>query len=233
MNLNYLIKDIKAPRYKTGMIINVQKYSDDGSTFPCEKCIGKCVHSASMGNVFILTASTVVYDDSEAEKSSFDLFYDSHSSQFTTLQGRRISEIDLSEGWCVVECVTCDLSLLDRLILMTNKCKEQMIKVNMKYNTPEHQRTFTCIVSHPHGFPKHVTFGYWKDRVSVSKDRYNLHTRYQYTTRTCPGSAGAFVYIIGVSDISQKAYHVHISFQAERCNYCSIGVEKLPEVIDL
>ncbi|CAL1547263.1 unnamed protein product [Lymnaea stagnalis] len=225
MILNYLVMDMEAPRYETGMVIDVQTYLADGSKSPCEI-------SSPCGKVFVLTASTVVYDDSEAEKSSFDLFYGSDRSNVCTIQGTRVGEIERSEGWCVVECDTFDLSLLDRLIRMMNKCQDQMKIVNRKYNTPEHQHTFTCIVSHPHGLPKHVTVGYWKDRVIVSKDRCNVHTRYEYTTLTCTGSAGAFVYIIGVSDISRKCYHVHISSKAETCNYCSIGVEKAPENID-
>ncbi|CAG5120118.1 unnamed protein product [Candidula unifasciata] len=51
----------------------------------------------------------------------------------------------------------------------------------------------TVIVSHPHGCSKHVSIGY-----CISMDATGSgYTECQYTTPTCPGSSGAYVFVVG------------------------------------
>ncbi|CAL1529659.1 unnamed protein product [Lymnaea stagnalis] len=178
------------------------------------------------GKLLILTSSTVVYDNNEAEKTCFNLFYDSYSKETVTLYGSCINEINVDEGWCIVECATCNIDLLIKLDYLIKECSIKVTKVNNTWKEHGHTSSFVCIVSHPHDFPKQVTMGYWKDKEVVQESKGIEYTRYQYTTPTCHGSAGAFVYILGVSDISAKHYHVYLGVRNVGYNYCSTGKER-------
>uniref|UniRef100_A0A2C9KY70 Uncharacterized protein n=1 Tax=Biomphalaria glabrata TaxID=6526 RepID=A0A2C9KY70_BIOGL len=45
------------------------------------------------------------------------------------------------------------------------------------------------IVSHPHGYPKKISIGQWKDKIHVTPKK----NQFTYTASTCPGSSGARV----------------------------------------
>ncbi|CAL1532397.1 unnamed protein product [Lymnaea stagnalis] len=222
--LPIIIYEKKGFRLKTGMIISIAKTSESNSSLcQCQQCKKSGVHSSTSGKIFVLTSSTVVYDDNEAEKSCFNLFYDSHSNEAYNLYGSRVSERNVNEGWCIVECATCDSILLDKLDTTIKHCSIAMADFNKVI--PREQTMFVCIVSHPHDFPKQITMGATKIRECFGSKVYTDFTRYTYTNTTCHGSAGAFVYIHGVSDISAKQFHVHLGVTRARHNYCNIGKE--------
>ncbi|CAL1532398.1 unnamed protein product [Lymnaea stagnalis] len=224
MSPNNYINEKKGFRLKTGMIINLIKYSGKNSSLcPCQTCKFSGVHSSSWGKVFVLTSSTVVYDDNEAEKSCLNLFYNSHSDEAHILYGSCVSEKNAEEGWCIVECATCDSTLLDTLDATIKRCRFAMAEFNK--DTPRETTMLVCIVSHPHDFPKQITMGTTKKRECVESKEYTDYTRYTYTNTTCHGSAGAFVYIHGVSDILARQFHVHLGVTGSGTNYCSIGKE--------
>ncbi|CAL1532400.1 unnamed protein product [Lymnaea stagnalis] len=226
MSPDYYIAEKKGFKLKTGMIISVEKNCENKqSQCPCQSCKTSGNPSSSWGKVFVLTSSTVVFDNNEAEKSSFNLFYNSHNSEAYTLYGSCVSENNVDEGWCIVECPTCDLHLFERLDHFIISCSDKMNKINTKLNREE-KGDFVCIVSHPHDFPKQITIGKFEKRKISKMIDTTEQTIYQYSTPTCHGSAGAFVYILGVSDLSAKHFHVHLGVNDSGKGYCSIGKEE-------
>ncbi|CAL1529296.1 unnamed protein product [Lymnaea stagnalis] len=217
----------------TGMVTNVQRYKEvDSLNCQCLKCESKSISNRSKewGKIKIKTASDIVFDDIEARQSLFQLFYDGETYAFTTLEGMKVNKpgkIRTDQGWIEVECASCDEYLLNKLESYIARCTELMAKVNITYSSCRKVDKLAVIVAHPHGAPKHVSFGYWRKRKVVSSDQVHEYTKYTYTTSTCPGSSGAFVYILGVSDLLQQQYHFHSGSKYQRKNFSCIGKENL------
>lgn len=98
----------------------------------------------------------------------------------------------------IVECVTHNTAEVTRF----EKASERFASVNQEIKK---ELSLTVVVSHPHGCSKQVSFGYLKHQISMSGFDYNTE-RYRdrdywvknlYTTQTCPGSSGAYVYTLG------------------------------------
>ncbi|KAK6959444.1 hypothetical protein BgiMline_036938 [Biomphalaria glabrata] len=56
------------------------------------------------------------------------------------------------------------------------------------------QEKLAVIVSHPHGYHKHISIGQWEENFLETGNETVLK-RFTYDTPTCPGSAGAYVLI--------------------------------------
>ncbi|XP_059162138.1 uncharacterized protein LOC131945148 [Physella acuta] len=179
-------------RTGTGRVWRVVKYTESANmgTCPCGKCQHSDTPSKVWGKVYVLTARHVVFDDSEARQTRCVVGFDDNKSPGVSLDGWGAGKADIEGDRCVFTCVSCDLELLDELYKMWQQFDGLCWKVRDKYWRLFDVDKLTVIVSHPHGCPKQVSVGQWTHE-HVRGDWY----KYTYTTCTCPGSSGAYVYM--------------------------------------
>ena len=202
-------------RVGTGMVRYVNIEYNKG-TCPCHKCQHSDTPSKVWGKVRMNTATHVVFDDLEARHTTCRLFFDRQDSPLVTLDGWTVREADIEEDRCWLDCVTCDVDLINKLVKMEDHWYDLWKKVNNKYRSCGVK--LTLIVSHPHGCPKQISVGHWIDRYEVSGDR----TKYTYTTCTCPGSSGAYVHPLGYGG-GLLYDHVHSGVNSEGRNFSGAG----------
>ncbi|XP_059160889.1 uncharacterized protein LOC131944351 [Physella acuta] len=177
-------------RLGTGRVRYVNKYTEsDMGTCRCAKCQVSATPSKVWLLVGVLTATHVVFDDSEARQTRCVLGYDDNKSPVVSLDGWEMDEADIEGDMCELSYVTCDLELLDELDKKCERFRDLCGEVR-RFNDVN---KLTVIVSHPHGCPKQVSVGQWTHKRQRDVKRTNC-TRYWYTTCTCPGSSGAPVY---------------------------------------
>ncbi|KAK3798407.1 hypothetical protein RRG08_041705 [Elysia crispata] len=181
------------PRMGTGFIRRVSKPVSD-KPCPCDKCNGEITRK--FWRFTVRTAAHVVYNTEEAKSTRVDLFYDDDSSKFdgrmVTVTGLRVADIDHGEDTCYMECVTHDEALGERIKSVwtslyggLTKCLDLDLP-SLDFLPPcDGGRRPTLIVSHPHGQPKKITLGQWRD---------GEFPRVVYNAPTCPGSSGAPVF---------------------------------------
>ncbi|XP_059146769.1 uncharacterized protein LOC131934708 [Physella acuta] len=193
-------------RLGTGRVCGVIKYTKSVGTCRCAKCQVSATPSKVWGMVRVLTATHVVFDDSEGRQTSCVLGFDDNKSQVVSLDGWEIDgRADIEGDMCVLRYVTCDLELVDELDKMCLRFDGLCREVMNKYMRFDDVDKLIVIVSHPHGCPKQVSVGQWTRRheryVDDDDDVFGdiswPSTRYWYTTCTCPGSSGATVYRLG------------------------------------
>ncbi|XP_059138696.1 uncharacterized protein LOC131927053 [Physella acuta] len=147
----------------------------------------------------VVTATHVVFDESEAKNTEFKLFFNDDTSEVVRVYGVCIESSDVKTDRSVVKCVSHDVKLLERLRQTWDRYKDLDRIVTCRYKHQMEENKFCATVSHPHGRTKQVTIGEWTHREKCGKvPLLGIPlTRYHYTTATCPGSAGAPVFILG------------------------------------
>ncbi|XP_059146781.1 uncharacterized protein LOC131934711 [Physella acuta] len=184
-------------RLGTGRVEGVYKYTEsDRKTCRCAKCQVSATPSKVWGKVYVLTATHVVFDDSEARQTRCVLGFDDNKSPVVSLDGWEVEMADIEGDMCELSYVTCDLELVDELDKMYQRFDGLCWEVSNKYERFVDVDKLTVIVSHPHGCPKQVSVGQWTHKHERDDGRY-YWTSYWYTTCTCPGSSGAPVYRLG------------------------------------
>ncbi|KAK0048319.1 STE20-like serine/threonine-protein kinase isoform X2 [Biomphalaria pfeifferi] len=104
----------------------------------------------------IKTAFHVVSSDLEARNTTVDFFYDEEKSdKIRTLQGNCLGDSDSNEDWSIFECYTEDKKLAVFL-------KSNLDHYYDKSSLYKEASNLAIIVSHPHGFSKHVSVGEWR-----------------------------------------------------------------------
>ncbi|XP_059172195.1 uncharacterized protein LOC131953155 [Physella acuta] len=190
-------------RLGTGRVSNVRYFTDSDiwGTCGCAKCQVSATPSKVWGMVDVLTATHVVFDESESRQTRCVLGFDDNKSPGVSLDGWEGGG-GIENDRCEMFYVTCDLELVYKLFKMcrylTGLCEE----VWDKYGEFDNVDNSSFIVSHPHGCPKQVSVGQWthsleRDEYDEGFEAYTTNTRYWYTTCTCPGSSGAPVYMLG------------------------------------
>ncbi|XP_059146803.1 uncharacterized protein LOC131934715 [Physella acuta] len=191
-------------RLGTGRAKWVFKYIERDGTCRCAKCQVSAKPSKIWGELRVVTATHVVFDDSEARQTRCVLGFDDNKSPVVSLDGWEVWRADIEGDRCKLSYVTCDLELVDELDKMCRYFYDICRVVNNKYGKHDNVDKLAVIVSHPHGCPKQVSVGQWTHKHM--KDGYR--TRYWYTTCTCPGSSGATVYTLEY-DCSWDYQHPH------------------------
>ncbi|KAK6975832.1 hypothetical protein BgiMline_022217, partial [Biomphalaria glabrata] len=199
----YNISDTRSFRTGSGRVWLVNKFcdgftqdEDNGSTDYTKCWCRKCEDSDSPRNVWwqfiVITATHVVFDDKEANQTTLRLFYDTDDSRVVNIDTVNINYIDIEYDRCMLNCVTCDNGLGERLSNLWKYYENVWEKLTVKYcdSTSKHKLNF--IVSHPHGCSKHVSIGQWKVKIDVDG-----RSQFTYTSCTCPGSSGAHVQCVG------------------------------------
>lgn len=228
-------KESAMTRVGTGRICHVTQ-SNEGSNqgdCPCARCRRAGKPNKVYGKIIVATAAHVVFDDDEALETTCRIFYDRQDSDVITVQGCRVLETNVAHDRCQLECVTCDAHLLDRLARRHQEWFNLWRKVHSRYKTSGQPHKLTVIVSHPHGCPKRISVGQWVNRARSGDDKSSesgaadeksiKYTKYTYTACTCPGSSGAYVYILGCNDVWLYSDHVHSGVDFSGANISSVG----------
>ncbi|XP_055860976.1 uncharacterized protein LOC129921846 [Biomphalaria glabrata] len=214
-------------RTGSGRIWNVNKMKDgevqDGyyhSSYTkcwCQKCQDSDCPSNVWWEFSVHTACHVVFDVTEASHTKLRLFFDSDASPLVIVDKFEFLYSSKDYDICALNCVTCDKALGEKLMKIY-KCHLDIweeILFNPSYSRDKHKMAF--IVSHPHGCPKQISIGQWKDKILIH-DR----TKFTYSTTTCPGSSGATVHCVGYSGTAWRSEFVH-SGTKSGLNYSGVG----------
>ncbi|XP_059146812.1 uncharacterized protein LOC131934717 [Physella acuta] len=207
-------------RLGTGRVWSVYKYTEIDGTCHCANCQDSATPSKVWGQVHVLTATHVVFDDSEARQTRCVLGFVDNKSPVVSLDGWEVwRKANIEEDWCRLTYSTCDLKLVDELDKMCQHVDDLCGEVEDKYRRFHDVVKLIVIVSHPHGCPKQVSVGQWthKHERDDDDDDDETLTRYWYTTCTCPGSSGASVYRLG--HVGWPYHHPHSRSNSEG-NYC-------------
>ncbi|XP_059160885.1 uncharacterized protein LOC131944346 [Physella acuta] len=190
----YKDRGSRVMRLGTGRVRCLYKSTESDGTCRCAKCQVSATPSKVWWVVCVLTATHVVFDDSEARQTMCVLGYDDNKSPGVSLDGWEVGgKARIKRDWCWLRHSTCDLKLVDELDKMIRRFDELCWEVWKTYRMFDDVDKLTVIVSHPHGCPKQVSVGQWTHKL----ERDVTRTRYWYTTCTCPGTSGAPVYRLG------------------------------------
>ncbi|XP_059154457.1 uncharacterized protein LOC131939945 [Physella acuta] len=170
-------------------------------------------------SVYIATATQVVFDQTEAECTIAELFYDDEQkSRVKKLQAIGIHQYNKNES-CIIHCITDEenvySSLKETLRQQKDLCKDVLCNENK-----------VVLISHPHGMPKHISFGECTEISADSSTPLFKLSRWKYTAATCNGSAGAPVLMLNnwywqFSKLLIADFHVHSGVNSEGFNFSS------------
>ncbi|XP_059145500.1 uncharacterized protein LOC131932588 [Physella acuta] len=205
-------------RTGTGKIGGFRMHKEsDGVPCPCGACRESGDPCAVWGEVEVLTAKHVIYDDSEAQAASCWLWYDEEQSPVVTVTGWKVdNRTNIHLDYCLLHCTTHNLEIFDRLQQAHIDFTYHLLVASEKFGSQRDENKITIIVSHPHGCTKQVSVGRWVHRQVFMEGI----TRYTYTTCTCAGSSGAFVYRLG----TEVSMHPH-SGSTPAHSYSGISLE--------
>ncbi|CAL1527939.1 unnamed protein product [Lymnaea stagnalis] len=208
-------------RFGSGRIrfVNEKDPYEDG-TCPCRECQASSDPKEDWWRVGVVTATHVVFNKEEAVETTCRVGYDSEDSSLVTLDGYGIAKRGtfVEEDRCNVLFCTHDAALANRLAKCVADYKSITESVVQEFSgVPEDEKRLTIIVSHPHGYPKRVTFGAWQHK---DKDK-NGFTQYTYDADTCKGTSGAPVYVLDRKKLP-FCNHPHSAAQ-DLFNYCGGG----------
>ncbi|CAL1530011.1 unnamed protein product [Lymnaea stagnalis] len=189
-----------AKRTGSGMVWEVKKItekdSEESGTCLCFQCRRSPTPRKEWGLVQVLTAPHVVFDSEEVVCSKFSLFQDSEVNETAenSIDGVETVYTMVDNDASCIKCATHNLDLIDKLETLFLKYLKLYLNVKERFKGP-HIDKICIVVSHPHGYTKHVSVGTW----SSSEGAGSLlpDTRYTYSTSTCPGSSGSPVFVMG------------------------------------
>ncbi|KAH9499678.1 hypothetical protein Btru_074408 [Bulinus truncatus] len=180
-----------------------QKHRKNYTYCWCRKCQHSTTPSQNWWEFKVATAAQVVCDATEASHTSLLLFYDDEDSPSVSVDQVVIDYVNLAEDVCSLICVTCDKSLADRLKSLRERFNHVKQRAHDIYRQSRDFDKVNFIVSHPHGYFKQVSVGFWKQKCMLNNGR----SQFIYTTKTCQGSAGAFVCFLGYDNFNYGMIH--------------------------
>ena len=199
------LRGTKIPRMGTGFIYRVYKPVSD-KPCPCDKCNGEITRK--FWRFRVRTAAHVVYNAEEVKSTRVDLFYDDDicklDGRMVTVTGLEVVEINHDADLCHMECVTHDEALAERIESLRTSLHSEFREPldlglpSLDFLPPcDGGRSPALIVSHPHGQPKKITLGQWRD------EEFPL---VEYNAATCPGSSGAPVFVVYTKPRTRRFY---------------------------
>ncbi|KAK0044127.1 hypothetical protein Bpfe_026461, partial [Biomphalaria pfeifferi] len=192
----------------------------------CRKCIESDSPSATWWEIEVMTATHVVYDDTEAYHASCTMFYDGPGHAAVVLDTVVVDYANVETDKCWLRCVTCDRTLAATMEKMIQEFDQAWRSFHPNYQKSKYTDKLALTVSHPHGCTKQVSVGQWVDRIMLDGDEN--FSCYTYTTPTCPGTSGATVYVLGYHNGQRYMYsdhHVHSGVSKSGFNYCGNGYD--------
>lgn len=201
-------------RVGSGIVCKVTEVTDlNNEGCHCNTCKHSDTPSKVCGEIFVVTATHVVFDQTEAQKTKCRFFFDHQDGPIFTCDPYTMVQADVESDRCIIKATTCDVNLFNKLQIALRQSDVIRSRMIERYWSSNGQYNLCIITSHPHGCPKYVCVGRWIDRCEIGFDK----TRYTYTTCTCPGSAGAPVFIL--SRLDYKGYHTHSGVNSEGFNF--------------
>lgn len=187
----------------------------------CEACQESDEPKTNFAEIIIHTAAHVVFDNSEAKQTTCYLFFDKGSALVNCkgvvkLAGMSRVWSDVEKDTCKMVHVTHDSVVIDRvenIVLEWESARKSLecqrfidrsVPLGERLEADASHEIMAVTVSHPHGCSKHVTIGHC---VSI-EDKGSGQTVYKYTTATCRGSSGAYVFVVEKTRRSWD-HHVH------------------------
>ncbi|KAK6975433.1 hypothetical protein BgiMline_021792, partial [Biomphalaria glabrata] len=175
----------------SGKVLDITENTQTGAC-PCSECRNSNKPRKTWWEIVILTSTHVVDDNEDAKNSKCRLFYDNKESSLFNIEGIRVVKFSPNSDISRLICVTCDKDLATRLNLLLDNFTVLYEKCFDKFWNVKNPEKLVVIVSHPHGAPKKVSIGKSIRRKEVCDGQSVL----TYSTNTCPGSTGAFLYIL-------------------------------------
>lgn len=191
----------------TGRVRHAQRYSErekKNLECNCDGCRFSGNPKIPVGKIEIQTATHVVFDQTELDRTTCVFFKDTGQSSTVNLRGQRIVSLMTLGDWCRFSCLTRDAGFFDKIYKTWKRFNDLLEIINEKYDEFVDEDKLAIIVSHPHGKFKRVSIGRWE---KVLNEEDSVHSKYIYSTCTCPGSSGAYVYMMGENFIT--FCHVH------------------------
>ncbi|XP_059176898.1 uncharacterized protein LOC131956465 [Physella acuta] len=173
---------------------------------PCDICKTSSNPVDLWGEIKVVTAIHVVFDEEEAKKTEVIVDLADEKTPGATLKGTRVESCSVEGDRCEVICVTHDLEVVKKLQQVIDTFREQyrLVKIKYIYNHSAKKENLVIVVSHPHGKAKKISLGLVVKETNFKADL--TFSRYTYTAPTCPGSSGAPVFVMGYNGIMM---HTH------------------------
>ncbi|XP_055898307.1 uncharacterized protein LOC106052509 isoform X2 [Biomphalaria glabrata] len=194
-------------RFTNGIRNSGGRYEKKHTKCWCRKCQHSEIPSSMWWEFDVDTASHVVFDETEADNTSVLLFYDRKESQNVIVDTVtfKYSEVCNYNDRCYLQCVTCDESLGKKLDTVWKQFHRKFSTTALTnyINSTRVLENFMFIVSHPHGSPKMISIGQWKDKIHKTSGQF----QFTYTASTCRGSSGACVVCLGYTGLLSHLTH--------------------------
>lgn len=217
-------------RYGTGLIKSVKECK---GSCPCHSCKTSSEPYQFWVEVNVKTGAMLLKDQVDALNTVCWWGYDEQSSPVVALEGIGMSmtkakwkqefldkDHELATHLCCdVVCLTHDREFGLKLKEAKMHVQAMRKKISSRFKQLSTQDKIVFIVSHPHGYCKHVSIGEWVEK----QDSVDEGVRFLYTADTCPGCLGALVCIPDMTDGISSPY---IYYHHQGCN--EIGGFSIP-----
>lgn len=207
----------------SGIIVDIKR---SNKMCKCNKHLP--ISKSRSWTVYIATSTHVVFDHSEAENTTADLFYhDINKKNIKELRGVQLYERSIANNFCILECETCVHDLCEHVLKPTLKEHYELRKVLPKGNDK------IMVISHPHGMPKRLSFGSFQE-IKTKQESIFSFKQLKYKSATCKGSTGAPVFNLNdtfeFASIISGEFAVHCGYGGNiRLNYSSL--DRIPKLI--
>ncbi|XP_059146001.1 uncharacterized protein LOC131933236 [Physella acuta] len=187
---------------------------------PCTGCVQSGEPRVCWGEILVNTAAHCVFDTVEAQRTTCTFDFDSADSPAFDVAGLEARGVDVDGDRCLLRCVSHDVDKLAPLEARVQLFDRLASDVCERYKGCKDENRLAVIVSHPHGRYKRISVGQWVNRLPKGIN----DAMFEYTTATCPGSSGAFVFMPG-----REGYwsdHVHSCYSSQlQLKRCSAGYD--------
>ncbi|KAK6959135.1 serine/threonine-protein kinase 4-like isoform X2 [Biomphalaria glabrata] len=203
-------KTIIGVRLGSGIVCGLEKFTggvrQGGSihkkltTCPCNECKYSPRPKQEWWEVTVQTAKQLIFDNTEANSANCMLFYDSYNSHGSYLNSFTIANSSTEMDLCRIKCTICNPQIADKLKNSLELMDSSLKKLDKELERFKDVDKLAVFVSHPHGLPKHVSLGEWKEKILVGGKK--PYYQFTYSTNACEGCLGAFVYCLGYSGLT-------------------------------
>ncbi|CAL1533102.1 unnamed protein product [Lymnaea stagnalis] len=140
----------------------------------------------------IVTSTSAVFDQSEAQHTTCILNYDTETSDVIVLSCQEVVA-DVESGRCEIFCAIDDPDVAQQLVREIYAFTRLHDSTRIKYNTRT-QQNLVLTVSHPDGLPKHVSIGSQYKQQTQYTTSGITNSIYVYRLNLGNGCCGAPIY---------------------------------------
>ncbi|KAK0066841.1 hypothetical protein Bpfe_003577 [Biomphalaria pfeifferi] len=182
----------------SGRIADIYK-NEEAKKCMCSDCVNNENAEKETWTIIAITATHVVFDESEANKSNCKLYYDSEDGECIQINYCKRRWAHTEGDLCFMECVTCNKNLAEEIwqnIQQFNNLWKKIRKDYLKNTKKYKSNRLVVIVSHPHCGAKKISIGHLEGKNEIELNNQKGYQLF-YDTPTCKGSSGAPVYLYG------------------------------------